>query len=180
VASPQGRRRNTVCGARSVLRATGPSPPRQRSQTLDLTTSATGGRHPHGQIRVRHWAVLIGHQRAVPRPPMDSQRCPLILLPLGSSLLNYAVSPDRQGPWWASVGDVQIGAAMGLLDGGVGRSWKLGWTTQLDGRGLGAADTRAHSNAHFDARRQDRAFWQTAAGNLQPQVRQSGGMLCPV
>jgi hypothetical protein len=56
-----------------------------------------------------------------PRPPMDSQRCPLTFLPLGSSLLNYRVSSDRQGSWRSSVRDVQIGAAKGLPHGGAGR-----------------------------------------------------------
>jgi hypothetical protein len=46
--------------------------------------------------------------------------------------------------------------------------------------GVGASGTRTHSNGHFYARRQDRAFWQTAVGKTQPQVRQPGGMPCLV
>jgi len=54
-----------LCQNQRRLRAAGPSPARERSQTPDLTPANNRWRmHPHGQIRVRHWAVLIDHLRA--------------------------------------------------------------------------------------------------------------------
>src|SRR6202171_4211795 len=66
--------------------------------------------HPHGQIHVRHWAVLIGHQRAVPTSangqlPMSIDRstphfhytCPRSILPFSSGVGLSANSPVNAG-----------------------------------------------------------------------------------
>jgi hypothetical protein len=60
------------------LRATSPSPPRERSQTPGLTPTPTGGRHTlMGRFMSATGPFLLATNGQFPRPPTGSYQCPL-------------------------------------------------------------------------------------------------------